>query len=510
MHLRPFQAAAVEATLAAIRRGEKAGLITLPTGCGKTVTAAAIAGRLRVRTLFLVHREELLEQTVATFQRVFPRCPVGRVIGPVDEWQATADGRRPSVVVASVQSLHARRRRKMPRDLFSLVIVDEAHHGAARTWRAVLDHFSARFTLGLSATPERADGKGLADIFGREPLYSYGIRQAITDGFLARPRQYLVETGASLQGVAWRRGDFAEGELAQAVNTDARNRVVLEAYQSHAEGRRAIAFCAGVDHAEALAASFRDAGIAAAAVTGSMAKADRRCVLRDFAADAIRVVTNCAVLTEGFDDPAIEAVLMARPTGSRGLYTQCIGRGLRIAEGKSDCLILDFADNATKHKLATVFDLLGAPQATDASGRDVLEVAAEDVVAFEVEQRAAVLRPLSWRLKSVCPWPELPSLDGYTPTLPWHAAPATKRQRQTLRRFGFDVGRDLTKGEAAHLLDRAFALEAENPLPATSRQRWRLKQLGAWEEGMTKREASVRLGLLCKPAPTGCGNTLYG
>jgi len=215
---------------------------------------------------------------------------------------------------------------------------DEAHHAAAPSWQAVLDHFQPDFTLGVSATLERHDGKSL-ERFGVEPIYTYPLRQAIEDRWLCRLRQYAVETRESLDSVGWRYGDFAEGELSRAVNTERRNQCVLDAYRLHASSRRALAFCVDVAHAEDLASTFRNfAGIQAVAVSGSMPIQERRETLDRFAAGKIQVVTNCAVLTEGFDDVGIEAVLMARPTASRPLYTQCIGRGLRIAPGKKNLL----------------------------------------------------------------------------------------------------------------------------------------------------------------------------
>ena len=143
----------------------------------------------------------------------------------------------------------------------------------------------------------------------------------------------------------------------------------------------------------------------AATVTGNTPRDERRQLLRDFAAGDIRVMGNCAVLTEGFNDPAIGCVLMARPTCSRPLYMQCVGRGLRLAPGKTHCLVLDFVDNSKRHKLITVLDLLGAPTATNANGADVLHVVDADIERAEAEHVIQSTMPLQWRLASVCPWP---------------------------------------------------------------------------------------------------------
>jgi len=489
--LRPYQTAAIRITLDAIDSGQTSGAWSMPTGCGKTVTFAALSGWLRRRTLILVHRDELVTQTLETVGMMFPSCPVGVVKAELNEWETNAAGEDPSLVVASIQSLHARRLLEIPPNRFGLIVADEAHHAAAPSWQAVLDHFQAGFTLGVSATLTRHDGKGL-ERFGREPIYSYPLRQAIEDRWLCGLRQYAVETRESLDSVGWRCGDFADGELSRAVNTERRNRCIVDAYRLNASGRRALAFCVDVAHAEDLASTFQDfAGIKAVAVSGSTPIQERREILRRFASEEIQVVTNCAVLTEGFDDPGIGAVLMARPTASRPLYTQCIGRGLRTAPGKSDCLILDFVD-ASQHKLVDVLDLMGATSIQDANGGDVLQVVDEDRRQAEVEARIASQRPLCWRLKAVCPWPDVPDLHGYTPRMTWETAPATKKQIRFLKAFGLDITRGITKGEASFLIHRSLELEAAHPIPPTRAQRWRLEQEGLWRDGLSKREA-VRL-----------------
>ena len=445
MDLWPHQTAAIGAAKNAIKAGRRAGLWSMPTGTGKTAAFSALGCDLDLPTLVMVHRDELIRQTVETLGNVWPTATVGVVQADRDEWERTRGGARPDAVIASVPSLHERRLARMPRDRFGFVVADEAHHAVAPTWAAVLDHFDAGFVLGATATPERADGKGLSERFGRQPLYSYGLRQAIEDGHLARLTQYAVSTSADLDGVAYRAGDFAIGELSGAVNTPERNAVFVEAFEEYAPDRRALAFAVDVAHAEALADAFNDAGVKAAFVTGATPRDERRARLADFAAGTIRVMANCMVLTEGFDDPAIDCVLMARPTASAPLYTQAVGRGLRRADGKSDCLVIDFVDNSRRHKLVTVLDLLGAVRATNARGGDVIEAADRDREVAEQERIVASTKPLTWRLERVCPWPAMPSLLGYGASAGWHNDPATEKQTAYLRRFGVEVGRAVTR-----------------------------------------------------------------
>lgn len=486
----PHQRAAIAATLPAIESGRVAGLWAMPTGTGKTVTFATLAQRLGWPVLILVHRDELVRQTVKTFGFVWPDASVGVVQADRNE----IDGH--DVVVASVQSLHKRRLHRIPDDRFGLVIADEAHHAVARTWEAVLDHFDSRFILGCTATPERADGKGLAERFGSEPLYVYPLRSAIDDGRLSKLVQYAIETGASLDGVSRRCGDFAKGELSQTVNTPARNTVIIEAFQEHAADRRALAFCVDVKHAHDLCEAFTEAGIVAATVTGTTPRDRRRELLAEFDAGHIQVMTNCAVLTEGYDSPGVSAVLMARPTSSRGLYTQCIGRGLRLAPGKTDCLVLDFTDNCERHKLISVLNLLGAPHAQNAAGDDVLKVVDRDVAEAERRLENASTASLDWQLASVCPWPEPPTLNGYVPHAEWHDDSASGKQVRYLRRYGLNLLPDLTKGEATHLIYQCRRIYGTGPQRPTWRQERYLRKAGEWHAGLTKREASTLIGRL--------------
>jgi superfamily II DNA or RNA helicase len=248
----PHQADALAAVRRAMAAGTTTGLLVLPTGTGKTVTFCTLARDCGLPTLVLVHRDELIEQTLKTARRVWPTVSAGVIQAQRDQWRAGE-----TLVVASVQSLHARRLAVMPPDRFGLLVVDEAHHAAAASYRAILNHFQTRFRLGVTATPERLDGQGLADWFGPEPLFIYSIRRAITDKVLVPIRQFQIRTGISLESVTTRGGDFAEGELAAAVNNQIRNAAVVDAYLLHARDRRAIVFAVDLDHVAALVASFR-------------------------------------------------------------------------------------------------------------------------------------------------------------------------------------------------------------------------------------------------------------
>jgi superfamily II DNA or RNA helicase len=187
--LRSYQRECLERTLEKIAAGTRAGLWVQPTGSGKTFQFCELARLLDARTLIIVHRDELVQQTVATLNTVWPEATVGIVKAERNEWDM-------QVTIASVQSLRVNRLEKVPQDRFDLLVHDEAHHLPATTFQRVFDHFNAQFKLGCTATPDRVDGKGLAEWYGPEPLYHYPLKQAIKDGWLVPIRQYAIKTGS--------------------------------------------------------------------------------------------------------------------------------------------------------------------------------------------------------------------------------------------------------------------------------------------------------------------------
>lgn len=494
---RPYQRDAIKATLTSIEKGNEKGLWVLPTGTGKTVTACELIRCLHLPTLFLAHREELLSQTQRTLQRMFPKASTGIVKGATQQWNS-------DIVIASVQSLHSKRREQINPDRFGLIVVDEAHHSKARTWEELVGYFQSGFTIGMTATPDRLDGKGLGDLFGSEPLYSMSLLEAIRGKWLVDIRQFAVETDVDLNNVETRLGDFVGNQLAEAVDTHQRNQIIVEAYRTHAEGRRAITFCVTVEHAYSLSNAFTEAGVRSDVVHGNLKSDDRERILDAFQDGGLQVVCNVNVLSEGFDDPGIACVIMARPTKSRAYYQQAVGRGLRLHPGKKDCLILDITDNCRRHKLVVATSLLGVKK-PNLEGGFLSEALTEqeEEEAWHQEQLRLPERRIRWRLESVCPWPELPTLDGWQDYLPWHFKPASEKQLKTLQRMGVAIGGDAVScGQASWLLDQAFQYEEAFPSPATAKQEWYLRYIGKWVEGMTKREAGKLIGELKKQDTT--------
>jgi superfamily II DNA or RNA helicase len=353
LELRPYQQEAIAAVEALTQYGPARPVLEMATGLGKTVIFAEIARRRGPRAIILVHRDELVSQTMATLEKVWPDVLAGVVQADDDEHDA-------DVVVASVQSLREKRLHRWAPGTFKTLIVDESHHATAPTYRRVIDWLQAPLVLGVTATPYRGDRMTIAGVFTDGVAYSYAAPAGIRDGWLCEAVGYRPGTDVLLDGVATRSGDFEEAALTAVIDTYARNLVAVESVKRYAPGRRTIAFTASVDHAHHLAQVFRQEGISAAAVDGGMPKHERRETLARFKAGDLKVICNCAVLTEGYDDTSVSCILLAKPTKALGLWTQMVGRGLRKAPGKTDCVVIDLADTTSRHKLVGMHTLIGS------------------------------------------------------------------------------------------------------------------------------------------------------
>jgi ATP-dependent helicase IRC3 len=421
--LRPYQARALGEIAAARERGTNRVLVKKPTGTGKTVMFAAMPTDPRLgawlaslpargaRMLVIAHREELLDQAAAKIQAANP----GKIV-TIEQGERYAH-RRSDVVIASIQTLAARKFHRLKALLtqhsFPLVVVDEAHHAAAASYRTALVHLGFlppadasekqeleapefddvvkmeaalrgwdqvapkdRLLVGVTATPNRSDAIGLGCVF-QTIAYSYDLKAAIEDGWLVPIKPWVIETGTSLDDVRIARGEFNQRDLADTVNTDARNKLAVAGWHEYAKGLPTIAFTVDVAHAHALAAEFRQAGVRAAAVSGETPKEERRQILADYTAGRLDVVTNCMVLTEGTDLPLTRCILHAKPTKSATLYEQMTGRGLRIHPGKPDCIVIDLVDVARRHSLQAAPVLYGLPPSLVAKGKSLKKLADE-------------------------------------------------------------------------------------------------------------------------------------
>ncbi len=501
MILRVYQVGAVEAVREQYRAGCRSTLIELPTGCGKTLVFAEIA-RLVVergrRVLVLAHRTELLDQALSKLEAAGVRAAI--------EQGAKRAGDAP-VVVASVQTLRGARLASWPVDAFALIVIDEAHHATAASYRAVLEHFRAARVLGVTATPDRADGQALGQVF-ESVAYRYGMRQAIRDGWLSpiRARRVLVD-GVDLGSVHARAGDLDRAELAVVMADEKALHGVAAPLLELAGDRRTIVFAVDVAHARSLAEVLNryEPGVAMA-IDGTATATERAAMLEAFRAGAFRVLVNCALFTEGFDEPSLACVAIARPTKSRALYAQMIGRGTRLYPGKADCLVLDFTGPAGRHRLVGPADAL-AGETLDDDVRDlvnamiaaegwqlelesVLEAAAVDAV--KQRDQAKVTAIARYRAEALDPFVgDMPAMQADR----WARDLATERQRRALEAFGLDkLPAELTKGEASRWFS---ALEARRVAGlATLRQVRRLKRYRIDARRMTVKQAGETLDRL--------------
>lgn len=365
--MRPYQNEAIDAAFLKKRECVNRQLVVLPTGTGKTIVFSGLSRRFfyeeKKTVVIIAHRDELIQQAKKKLHYVWPEARVGIVKGKINETENV------DVVITSVQTASNEKRLNELRTLgFGLAIVDEAHHAVADSYQTVLDGLGflsgnpEKLLFGVTATTQRDDGRGLNEIF-EQIIYEKALIEMIRDGYLCDIHGIRIKTQTDISKVKRVRGDFAIEQLSEAINTPERNSLIVSAWERHASTRKTLAFCATVQHAIDLAAMFRQRGVEAAAVWGDMGDDERKRLLNAYAEGKIRVLANCALLTEGYDDPPTSALLIARPTRSLTLYTQMVGRGTRLAMEKRNCLVIDFFDN--NHDVCTVGSLLGATNPKD-------------------------------------------------------------------------------------------------------------------------------------------------
>lgn len=360
--LKDYQVEAVDAVFDTFERCQSA-LLVMPTGAGKSVTFAAIAERVKPgRTLVLAHRGELLAQAAATMDRFGMSCAVEKAAE-----RANPDDLFGDAVVASVQTMRGDRLARWPKDAFRLVVVDEAHHALAKSYRTVLSHFSGSKLLGVTATPERGDGDKLGQVF-EELAFEYKLRDAITEGHLCRLVIERPETTVDLSKIRTTAGDLNQGDLEDEISKHIEE--LVNATKERIADRPTIVFTPDVGSAVAFADGLRQVGVAARSVSG--ASEDRDVVFRQFKSGDFQVLCNCQLATEGVDLPRVSAVVLARPTKSGVLYRQMVGRGTRLFPGKLDCKIIDFAWNSGQHDLVSPVELFDGPN-TDQSVLDMAD-----------------------------------------------------------------------------------------------------------------------------------------
>lgn len=398
----------------AIARGKRRPLFSLATGLGKTVVFANLPQIGLRRLLVVAHREELLDQAADKLRTWNPGLSV-----QVDQADRCADleslaafggelfagtGYAVCASVATIGRAGGKRLLRYSPGLFDAVVIDECHHASAQSYQSVIDHLRAGKAggpalIGCTATPFRADGADLSKVFD-EVVYSLELPDAITRGYLVDIRAFSVPTGVSLDDVSATREDFKVGELADTVNTTSRNGRVVRAYLDHAADRKAIVFAADVAHSKDLTEAFLAAGVDARHVDGTTPSDERAATFAWLREPGPKVLVNVGIATEGFDEPSVSCVILARPTKSRVLFTQQIGRGTRLCPGKVDLIVIDMADLSSKHTLANAAALFGLPAGLDLAGTSTTKARArvkdlvQEGLPFEELSKAKTLADL--------------------------------------------------------------------------------------------------------------------
>lgn len=499
MKPRPYQVACIDAVETGWNTASKQ-LIVLATGGGKTIVFSMLAqrelNRNKGRTLILAHREELVDQAIAKL-----RSATGIIAGR--EKAESSATLRDDVVVASVQTM-GRRLDKWPKNHFSLVVADEAHHAISQSWQTVLTHFDGRAkVLGVTATPDRGDKRNLGSYFEAVP-YELGLFDLVNDGFLSGITVKAVPLQIDLSSVGTTGGDFDSGELGDALTPYLPS--VARAIQEHASFRRTLVFLPLIRTSLAFVDACNAIGLSAMHVDGE--SDNRKDVLERFARWECDVLSNAMLLTEGFDDPGIDCIVCLRPTRSRSLYAQIVGRGTRIAEGKDKLLLLDFLWMHQKHQIVRPAHLIAksddeADQITkklqeNSGGEEQAELDLQDVTELCTHEREASLakklKELSKRKAEFISAEEfaakhhLLALAEYEPTMRWESQKISDKQANVLRRAKIDPSTVSGRGHASKIIDVIFS-QAKVTLATTAQRAFMAKRGHPSPETATQDEA---------------------
>ena len=337
IELRDYQQEAIDNLKRMREDGKTIALLHHATGVGKTITAATDAKAVDGRTLFLVNALKLASQAKDTFAKVWPEATLGEYTGSQKDVSQT-------VIFATVQSISKDLAKFSPTD-FDYLIVDECHHAAANTYQKIFTYFHPKFILGLTATPERSDGEDMLELF-QNVAHKMDLKTAVERGILVPIRCVRVKTNIDLTDVRINGIKYNSQDLESKLFIPERNQLIVDTYLKYVNGKKTVIFCASVDHAAEIAKLLRDNGVKAEAVSGRDRVEIRNKILKDYETESTNVLCACDLLNEGWDSPHTKVLFMARPTMSKTIYMQQLGRGIRRCPGKDDLLVIDFVDNA--------------------------------------------------------------------------------------------------------------------------------------------------------------------
>lgn len=342
LQLKEHQKQALECLNKMRENHETIALLHHATGTGKTVSAVLDAMSVGKRTLFIAHTQELVHQAYETFKRLWKNVSVGKFMDSIKQPDAF-------VVCGSIQSVALNLERFKEND-FGYIIIDEAHHASADTYQKVLAYFKPNFTLGLTATAERTDEKNILDIF-KNTAHKLDIQTAVEIGELVPVRCIRIHTNIDLTKVRFNSIQYNIRDLESKIFVPERNKLIVDTFMEYVSTKRTVIFCASVKHADQIAQMINERGVNAIAVSGSMKSSERKEYLAKFQKGEIKALCACDLLNEGWDCPETEVLFMARPTMSKVLYTQQLGRGMRLSKGKEQLIVFDFVDNASQYNM---------------------------------------------------------------------------------------------------------------------------------------------------------------
>lgn len=475
MELRPYQQEAKNAIFEKWEDGMSKILLVLPTGCGKTIVFAKVVEecvRQGQRVLILAHRSELLEQA---------RDKIAKTTGlgcALEKAESSCLLSWYRIVVGSVQTLMREKRlNQFAPDYFDTIIVDEAHHCLSDGYKRVLEHFNHAKVLGVTATPDRGDKKNLGEIF-EAIAYEYTLPKAIKSGYLTPIKAVTIPLKLDLSSVGIQSGDFKAGDLGNAL--DPYLYQIAQEMKNYCADRKTVVFLPLVKTSQKFRDILNEQGFRATEVNGE--SPDRSQILEDFENGKYNVLCNSMLLTEGWDCPSVDCIVVLRPTKVRSLYCQMVGRGTRLCDGKKELLLLDFLWHTERHELCRPAHLICESEevcqkmiekANDNAGcapQDIIEAEEEaesDVVTQREESLAKLLKEMKKRKRSlVDPLQfemsiQAEDLSGYVPSFGWEMAPPTEKQAKTLEKLGIYPDEVECAGKAALLLDRLDKRRAE-------------------------------------------------
>lgn len=466
MELRPYQQEAREAIFEQWDGGVLKTLLVLPTGCGKTIVFAKVAEdcvRRGDRVLILAHRGELLEQAA---DKIRQSTGLGCAVEKAEE---TCMGSWFRVVVGSVQTMMREKRLgQFPEDYFQTIIIDEAHHCISDSYQKVLNHFSSAKILGVTATPDRGDMRNLGSYF--ESLsYEYTLPKAIKEGYLSPIKALTIPLKIDMTGVGVQAGDFKASDISTALDPYLQG--IAQEMEKYCKDKKTVVFLPLVKTSQKFRDLLNAHGFRAAEVNGD--SQDRSEVLEAFDRGEYNVLCNSMLLTEGWDCPSVDCVVVLRPTKVRSLYCQMVGRGTRLSPGKDHLLLLDFLWHTERHELCHPASLICQDEEVAKKMTEHIEqagcpvdieeaekTAAEDVVAQREEALAKQLEEMKRRKKKlVDPLQfemsiQAEDLSGYVPAFGWEMGPPSEKQKATLEKLGILPDQIENAGKAAKILDR--------------------------------------------------------